>query len=97
MAPQKIIVVTGANQGIGYETVKALISSEHAYQILLCGRNLDLAKGAVKELEAAHPESPSSLTPIQLDITDDASIERAFETIQSSFGLIDCLINNAGM
>ncbi|MCJ1353599.1 MAG: hypothetical protein MMC33_003586 [Icmadophila ericetorum] len=53
----------------------------------------DLGKGgsALKSMGA-----PSNVTPLQLDITQDLSIDAAFEHIKSTYGKLDILINNAG-
>lgn len=40
--------------------------------------------------------APSNVNPIQLDITDDESIDRCYKAIDQHFGRIDVLINNAG-
>ena len=77
--------------GIGYEIVKALALNRRDYQILLGCR--DTSAG---ETAAASMGAPSNVNPIQLDITDDRSIDHAVKAIEQHFGRIDVLINNAG-
>jgi NAD(P)-dependent dehydrogenase (short-subunit alcohol dehydrogenase family) len=97
MAAQKIAFVTGANTGIGYEAVKALLQSEKSYHIFLGSRSLEKGKLAVETLKMECPESASTVEAIQVDLTSDKSIEKAFETVEKNQGHLDALVNNAGM
>lgn len=97
MAPKSIVFITGANTGIGLETVKALLQSAKAYTILLGGRNLDKANAAVRDVQAQFPDSPSTVTSIQVDIEDDNSISQAYDRISREYDRLDVLINNAGI
>ncbi|KAK3368644.1 hypothetical protein B0H63DRAFT_534983 [Podospora didyma] len=97
MASKNIALVTGANKGIGYEIVKALLGSDKAYHVYLGSRSLERGQEAVKTLQIECPKSASSVEAIQLDVTSDSSIKAAFETVKASTGHIDTLINNAGI
>jgi NAD(P)-dependent dehydrogenase (short-subunit alcohol dehydrogenase family) len=97
MASLKVVLVTGGNNGIGYETVKALLQSDRAYHILLGSRSLEKAKLAIEALYKECPESTNTVEAVQVDLTSDESIEKAFEQVKASPGHIDALINNAGM
>jgi NAD(P)-dependent dehydrogenase (short-subunit alcohol dehydrogenase family) len=97
MDPQEVILVTGANTGLGFQIIRALCSSEKAYNILLAGRSLTKAQDAVRSAGEEFPSSASKLSPIQVDIEDDESIQRAFDEVKSKFGRLDVLVNNAGM
>lgn len=92
----KIVLITGANTGIGYETVKALYQSPKSYKIILSGRDIKKAEAAVKQVQSEFPQSSSTISTIQLDVTDDKSIEAAFQKVSTDFGGVDILINNAG-
>jgi NAD(P)-dependent dehydrogenase (short-subunit alcohol dehydrogenase family) len=96
MVSSSIVLITGGNTGIGYATVKALYASPQPYTILMGSRSLDKAKDAISKLHSEVPESKSEVTPIQLDIEDDTSIEQAFNQVSNKHGHIDALINNAG-
>jgi NAD(P)-dependent dehydrogenase (short-subunit alcohol dehydrogenase family) len=86
MAESRIALVTGANQGVGYQVVKALVAS--GATVYLGSR--DFARG-----EAAAAEIGG--IPIQLDITDAASIAAAADRIRAEQGRLDLLVNNAGI
>jgi NAD(P)-dependent dehydrogenase (short-subunit alcohol dehydrogenase family) len=96
MASNPIILITGANTGLGFETVRSLCHSPKAYTILLGGRNIEKANAAVKEVQTEFPRCPSVITAVQVDIEDDNSISRAFEHVATQYGRLDILINNAG-
>jgi NAD(P)-dependent dehydrogenase (short-subunit alcohol dehydrogenase family) len=86
-----VILVTGGNTGIGLEIVRKLASDSPNNQILLGCRDTHKGESAVASMGA-----PRNVNPIQLDITDDDSIEHAYLAIEQHFGKLDVLINNAG-
>ncbi|KAM0811346.1 hypothetical protein AB5N19_11702 [Seiridium cardinale] len=96
MSNRKIVLITGANTGLGYQIVRALVGSDDAYQVLIGGRSIEKAQKAVKDVTSEHPSSKSSVSAISVDIDDDKSIEAAFQQVQKSYGRLDFLINNAG-
>lgn len=96
MAEKRVLLITGGNTGLGLEAVKALYKSSIAYDILLGSRSLQNAHDAIASVQAEITQSASSLTPLQVDISDDASITKAFEEVAASKGRLDVLINNAG-
>lgn len=97
MDPREVILITGANTGLGFQIIRALCDSTNAYDILLAGRSLLKAQQAVNSATEEFPSSRSKLWPIQVDIEDDDSIQRAFDEVQTKFGRLDALVNNAGM
>jgi NAD(P)-dependent dehydrogenase (short-subunit alcohol dehydrogenase family) len=97
MAPSSIVLITGGNTGVGYETVKALYASPQVHTILMGSRSLDKAKDAISKLQSAVLDSQSEIVPIQIDIENDASIQNAFKEVESKYGRVDVLVNNAGM
>jgi len=96
MSLRKIVLITGANTGLGFETVKSLLASSTAYHILLAGRSIDKAKAAATALQSSENGTVSSLEALQIDVTDDDSILAAFKHVENSHGRLDVLINNAG-
>src|SRR5215472_14691381 len=75
-------LVTGANKGIGFETARQLISAGHI--VWLGCRDKTRGKRAANELGGRF---------VQLDVTDDASVDAAVQTVAS----LDVLVNNAGI
>ncbi|KPM45301.1 hypothetical protein AK830_g1257 [Neonectria ditissima] len=96
MASKDIILITGANTGIGLEAVKAILRSELPYHVLLGSRTPAKADAAIAGLKKEIPETKSIVEALQVDITDDESIGKAVDVVQSKFGKLDVLVNNAG-
>lgn len=93
MSSKTIVLVTGANQGIGLEIARKL-GKEHAdYHIIMAGRR----KQAIEEAAAKLQADGLSVEPLLLDMTSDASIEAAAKTVSEKHGYLDVLINNAGI
>lgn len=97
MASRTIAFVTGANTGIGYEAVKALLQSSKSYHIFLGSRSIEKGKLAIEDLKKECPDSASIVEFIQVDLTSDDSIEQAFQHVKNGPGYIDTLVNNAGL
>jgi NAD(P)-dependent dehydrogenase (short-subunit alcohol dehydrogenase family) len=95
MAP-KVVLVTGANTGIGYETVKAFLQSPNSYRVYLGSRSLEKGKEALQKLQSEAPNTSNTIEVVQIDVSSDESIQKAFETIEKGSGKLDVLINNAG-
>jgi len=81
-----ITVITGANKGLGYETARQLIAAGHT--VYIGARNETNAERAAKELDAL---------PLLIDITDDASVQAAADRVAAEQGVVDVLVNNAGI
>lgn len=94
----RLVFITGGNTGIGFETVKALIqSTKEQYHIFVGGRTQAKALAAMDQLKGMLAPSSSTAEAIQIDVTDDESIEKAFNYVKDRYGWLDILINNAGM
>ncbi|MGE8720571.1 SDR family NAD(P)-dependent oxidoreductase [Leptospira terpstrae] len=85
---KRIAIVTGANQGIGYQVAKEL--AESGMLVLVGSRDKKRGETAAKEIGFGS-------VAIQLDVTDRRSIADAALTIQKQFGRLDVLVNNAGI
>ena len=94
--PKTIVLITGANQGVGYECAKYLALAAAHYHILLGSRDPARGADAVKTLEqdASLRGTVESLT---IDVTSDASIDAAAEAVADKHGRLDVLVNNAGI
>jgi len=87
----RVILVTGANSGIGFELVRLL--AEKGHTVYLGARNERAGKEAVGQL---HADGLTSVKFVCLDVTDAASIQAAKETIEKAEEKLDVLVNNAG-
>lgn len=88
MVENRVALVTGANQGIGFQIAKDLVA--HGLTVLVGAR--DLTKGV-----AAARSIGSGAHAVQLDVTDQASIAAEAQRIRTEFGRLDILMNNAGI
>jgi NAD(P)-dependent dehydrogenase (short-subunit alcohol dehydrogenase family) len=75
-------LITGANRGLGYETARRLIAAGH--DVWMAARDAGRGRRAADELGGRF---------VQLDVTDDASVAAAVDTV----GELDVLVNNAGI
>jgi NAD(P)-dependent dehydrogenase (short-subunit alcohol dehydrogenase family) len=75
-------LITGANKGLGFETARQLVAAGH--RAWIGARDEDRGRQAAEQLRARY---------VQLDVTDDASVAAAAETV----GSLDVLVNNAGI
>jgi NAD(P)-dependent dehydrogenase (short-subunit alcohol dehydrogenase family) len=91
-----VVLVTGANAGIGWETAKSLFQSAKPYHVLLGTRSLDKGEAAVAKLKEHVPETSSTVELVQIDVANDESITAAFEKVEAAHGRIDVLVNNSG-
>jgi WW domain-containing oxidoreductase len=89
----KVVIVTGSNSGTGLETARVL-SLAGAKVIIPC-RTLEKSNGAIEHIKQTVPHA--DLVPIQLDLSDIASV-KAFAQAFLDLNLpLDILINNAGV
>lgn len=79
---------------MGFATAKVLACASSTFHIILACRSLEKAAAAVAEIEAAGPQG--SVSTVQLDVTDENSINEAAAVVERTFGRLDVLINNAG-
>lgn len=88
----KSALITGANKGIGFETAKIL--ARKGFFVYLGSRNLENGQSAVENLKA---EGLENVSAIELDVTDQRSVEAARAAIGEKTEVLDVLINNAGI
>lgn len=89
----RVSVVTGANNGIGFETTVGLAAA--GLHVVMACRNLTKANIAAAEIRARIPTA--SLEASELDLGDFASVRAFAERFRSKHDRLDVLINNAGI
>src|SRR6201984_3626150 len=88
MPDKRIALVTGANQGVGLQVAKELVTN--GVTVLVGSRNFERGKAAAREIGAG-------ASALQLDVTDRVSIADAAERIREEFGRLDLLVQNAAI
>ena len=87
---KKVIFITGTNSGFGYLTAKG--AAERGHTVYATMR-------ATKDRNAERAEELNNIENIQVldvDVTDNASVEKAINTVIEKEGRLDVLVNNAG-
>jgi NAD(P)-dependent dehydrogenase (short-subunit alcohol dehydrogenase family) len=85
------VVITGAGRGLGLEFVKQLLP--HSESLVATVRRPE----AAQELQELARKHPGKLKIVQLDVSDENSIEQAAHQIGNILSSLDLLINNAGI
>lgn len=80
----KVILLTGASSGIGYDTAVALAQQGHKVY------------AAARRVDRMEPLRQYGIVPLKMDVTDEASMKEGVKTLLNAEGRIDVLINNAG-
>jgi len=87
----KVIIVTGGNSGLGYESVKAF--AEKGAEVILASRSIEkgeAAKNAIGKVQG-------KIVVMPLDLMDLSSIRKFAEDYKSKYNRLDVLLNNAGI
>lgn len=91
MSEKTIVLVTGANKGIGYEIAAGL--GARGWSVGVGARDERRRKDAVARLRAAGADAFG----VPLDVTDAGSVAAAVQLIEERAGRLDVLVNNAGV
>ena len=84
MKSNKVILLTGASSGIGYDTAVSLAQQGHKVY------------AAARRVDRMEPLRQYGIVPLKMDVTDEASMQEGVKTLLDAEGRIDVLINNAG-
>ena len=88
---KKVALITGANKGLGYEMAKQL--AQAGVKVVVAARDTAKGEAAVEKLK----HEGLDVEFLKLDVTDKEDFPKAAEFIESKFGKLDILINNAGI
>ena len=80
----KVILITGASSGIGYDAAQTLARQGHKVY------------AAARRTELMEPLKADGIMPLSLDVTDEESMQRCVQSVLDKEGRIDVLVNNAG-
>ena len=89
----KVIIVTGANSGIGYEAAKEF-ARKGAQTILAC-RSMEKGCAALDQILSEIPDAPTEV--MRLDLASQASICAFIDDFKAKYTRLDVLLNNAGI
>ena len=84
MAEKKIILLTGASSGIGYDAAQTLAQQGH------------VVYAAARRVEKMEPLQAFGAKVLRMDVTDEASMQQCVDAVIQAEGRIDVLVNNAG-
>ncbi len=82
------VFITGASVGFGAAACRVFVQA--GYKVIGAARRLD-------KLESLKAELGDAFLPLQMDITDKASVNQALASLTGDFEQITVLINNAGL
>lgn len=89
----KVIIVTGGNSGLGFESVKAF--AEKGAEVILACRNVE--KGELAKSEIVKSDPTSKIRVLELDLMNLSSIREFTSSFKSTYDQLDVLLNNAGI
>lgn len=89
----RVVIVTGANSGIGFETARVL--AEKGATVVMACRNLVKTNPKADEIRGAHPEA--TVEVMELDLSDLESVRHFADAFRAKHSRLDLLINNAGI
>ncbi|KAG7524025.1 hypothetical protein JOB18_005942 [Solea senegalensis] len=92
---QRVVIVTGANSGIGLALCERLLTEDSQLRLCLACRNLQRAEAARSALLASHPDAHVDL--LQLDVGSVQSVLTAAHEVKARYNRIDFLYLNAGI
>ncbi|ETN86717.1 oxidoreductase, short chain dehydrogenase/reductase family protein [Necator americanus] len=89
---QGVVLISGANRGVGLELTRALLASDHVTRVYAGCRNIEKAEN-LRTLQDPHKK----LRIVDLDVSKDWSIKNVVESVTKESGQINVLVNNAAI
>lgn len=87
----KTILVTGASSGIGAHLAR--LASQAGARVVIGARRIERLEQLAQDIQWLSGEA----LVVALDVTDRASVEAAFDAAEVHFGVVDVVLNNAGI
>lgn len=87
----RTVLVTGASSGIGAHLAKT--AGQAGARVVLAARRVERLQQVAEDIRWHGAEA----LPVSLDVTDRASVEAAFDAAEEYFGVVDVVLNNAGI
>ncbi|MDA9673313.1 SDR family NAD(P)-dependent oxidoreductase, partial [Paracoccaceae bacterium] len=84
---EKIALVSGGARGIGRAAAEIFI--EHGFKVIILDRDREKLNKTCKQIEGA--------VPFNYDVSDEKAMKEISSRVDSEFGRLDCLVNNAGI
>jgi len=96
MTNKLLVLITGANQGLGYNAAHQLAATGN-HHVLIGSRDATKAAQAIKKLTTEDGVDPANISPLQIDVNSDESISSAAHIVEQGFGRLDILMLNAAI
>ncbi len=90
---EKVVIVTGGNSGLGFESVKAFVRK--GAKVILACRSME--KGEQARLKILKEVPAAKIETAELDLTDLESVRQFAKAFQKNHSRLDVLLNNAGI
>jgi NAD(P)-dependent dehydrogenase (short-subunit alcohol dehydrogenase family) len=90
---QQMALVTGSNRGIGFEIAKQLAMKK--IEVILTSRNSANGEAAVRKL--ARDGVKKEVVAMELDVSNQVSVDNLLDKVEKAFGRLDILVNNAAI
>ncbi|WAG80981.1 SDR family oxidoreductase [Metapseudomonas furukawaii] len=87
----KVVLVTGASSGIGAHMAR--VAAQAGARVVIGARRLDRLEQVSSDIERLGGE----VLGVAMDVTDRASVEAAVDAAEARFGVVDVVLNNAGI
>lgn len=91
VVPPRTALITGASSGLG--AAIALEMASRGWKLAIGARRVDRL---VETADKARAQGAAAVYAHELDVTDDASVERFFDASEHAVGIADVIVNNAG-
>ena len=92
LTPKRVVLVSGANKGIGKEIARSIGMLPDHTVVLGC-RDVELGEAAAAELRAGGCDVHTT----RVDLTDPSSFDETVDDLERAFGRLDALVNNAAI